>query len=328
MSNKATLANSREFLTNINQEVLAGDELRYSQLIWDKGLREDNPAWKYIKYKMFVVDGSIGKAHVLAMIDKRLPNIGLVGYFATNSIDAGVRVLKMACKYLKKEGLTRVYGPIDGTIINNYRLNLDPEYYFPGEPINPKMYLETFSKADFEEHNRYHTGETSVRNVKFMNLFMKPPLNKYPKARIRSFDPNNFDNDFTLMIDLFNQIFAQLSIYCTKYTDEEFRHIFEDQRHLFTSEHAKFLLDGEKAIGAILSYPYKDSLIIKTVGVLPKYQGTGLSKMLISSIHDAAHEGGLKKIIYALVRQGNSIDKMKRPGVKITRNYMTMVKEI
>jgi len=295
---------------------------------WEKSLSKENPSWKYIGFDSHKVSSGNDLGHVFSMVDTRMPDIGFVGYFAATSEGAGVQVLDQACDSLKRRGIKEIYGPIDGTIINNYRLNEGPSSLFPGEPINPEFYIECFNIAGFDTYNTYQTGSSSLKNMKFLQLFMKPPTDKFPQISMRNFDQSKFSEELSTLADLVNAIFPSQSEYGTAYAKDEFFYIFGQQKEIFDSRYCIFLEDNGTAIGAIFCYKYNDSLIVKTIGVIKQYQGTGISKLLIKEVHKRAREDGLKTAIYALVRNGNRVSKMKRPGVKIIRQYVTMKKEV
>lgn len=295
---------------------------------WEKSLGQENPSWEYIGFETHIVETGNELGHVFSMVDTRMPDIGFVGYFAATSENAGVQVLNQASDCLKRRGIKEVYGPIDGTIINNYRLNEGPGSLFPGEPINPEFYIECFNVAGFVTYNTYQTGSSSLKNMKFLQLFMKPPTDNFPQISMRNFDQSKFNEELSTLADLVNTIFPSQSEYCTAYSRDEFFYIFGQQKEMFDSRYCIFLEDDGTAVGAIYCYKYNDSLIIKTIGVIEQYQGTGISKLLIKEVHKRALADGLKTAIYALVRNDNRVSKMKRPGVKITRQYITMKKEV
>ncbi len=323
-----TFDESLDLMESIAKSIYEDRSKDYALQIWRRGLSSKNPSWKYIDFKVHSSDAGKERAHVLSMIDKRLPAIGFVGYFAADSVQSGADVLKKACEALKMKGIQNVYGPIDGIIINNYRLNYAPDVLFPGEPVNPLLHFECFKQAGFRDFNSYQSGMSSLKNTRLLELFKRPPVDKFPDVKLRDFDQSDFKNEFSKLIDLVNDIFPSQSVYCSEYSNAEFFYIFGDQRHMFNSRYCIFLEDKGRPVGAIFSYPHNDSLIIKTVGVKKKYQGSGISKLLIKEIHKRAREDGLKSAIYALVRDNNRISKMRRPGVKTVRKYATMKKEL
>ena len=121
-------------------------------------------------------------------------------------------------------------------------------------------------------------------------------------------------------------IFPKQSVYCPKLSWEERAYGFKHKDPFFNPSYMWFLEYNNNPIGLINAYPHEDRLVVKTIGILPKYRGKKLSHLLIRKVHDQASKDGLKTATYAMVRVGNSAYKMKKPGIKINRHYMTMKK--
>jgi GNAT superfamily N-acetyltransferase len=328
MRNLNFLEDSLKQLKNISKVVYNKKIQAVAFDTWNKDLQKNNPLWKYVDAKSFIVNTNGESAHVIALVDKRLPNIGIVGYFACTNPSTGVEVLNKATQWLKvKHGLKDVYGPINGTITKDYRFNLKEDYLIPGEPVNPNWYVDVFKDAGFEVYNKYVSG--ILRHYKlFIKLFIKNPSEKYSDIKIKPFDDKNPVENLKKYHDLMNAVFPTLSIYCPDLSWEERVYNFSDLKPMFSPRYCYFLEDKNKPIGFIVSFPHEKQLIVKTIAVLPNYRGKRLSSLLIKKVHDQASKDGLKVAVYSTIRAGNSIYKMKRPGVRIHRRYITMHKTL
>jgi GNAT superfamily N-acetyltransferase len=297
--------------------------------IWQKHFQEENPLWRHIVAQPFYIHNNTGEAHVMAIYDKRLPGIGMVGFFACTDKGAGVKVLQQACQWLKeKYGLRNVYGPIDGTITRDYRFNLDDDYKIPGEPVNPKWYPDVFQQAGFKVYNHYVSGI-----AKHYRLFIKfytaqKPSKKYSHVILRPFNTGNQLGDLKIYHNLMNVIFPYNSIYCPVLSWEERVYNLAGKDPIFDPKYTFFLEDKSQAIGFIVAHSYNKQLILKTIGLLPEYRGKHLSGMLIKKVHEQASQDGLEEAIYSTIRVGNAVYKMKRPGVQVFRRYVTMQKNL
>lgn len=294
-----------------------------AQEAWDKQLTANNPQWKYIKLKVFSAEKEHNKAHAIAMTDKRLPGIGLVGYFACTDLQTGAEVLTRAAEWLKtKHGLAHVYGPINGTLPNDYRLNLHDDYVFPGEPVNPIWYIDAFKLAGFKVFNRYVSG-ISKSYLMLLKLASRAPKKGYEHIRVRPFDPKSESRDFRIYHELRNNIFPLQSLYCPAISLKE--RIF-NTGNKFDPKYTYFLTDGDKEVGFAMAYPFEDKLIFKTIGILPKYRGKRLKGLLLKPIREQAEKDGLKACVFAMVRVGNPIYRSRNLGVRVFRRYVTMHK--
>ncbi len=323
-SQASWLKSSLELLKAITKKTHNEEIAPVALAIWEKHLQPENPLWKNITAKPFSIND---RAHVMAMLDPRLPGLGLVGFFGCTDVSSGSLVLLKACNWLKDQGIENIYGPINGTITRDYRLNLSDDFCVPGEPVNPLFYIEAFREAGFEVFNRYVSGVAKYYRL-FIKLFIRLPSKKYSYITLRAFDKNRQLEDLKIYHQLMNQIFPYQSIYCPVISWEERYYNMADKNPIFDSKYSFFLEDDGKPVGMLVAHAYLNKLCIDLLGLLPEYRGHHLSGLLIRKVHDQASEDNLEAAIYALIRVGNQVYKMKRPGVKVYRRYVTMRKQI
>lgn len=319
------LMTSRTYLREITLAAYNDDIMPVALALWDKHLSEKNPQWRYISAKQFYCNDSSGTAHILAMHDERLPEIGIVGYFACTSLESGAKVLSSASRWLKDTyGTADIYGPINGTLPSDYRINLRDDFVFPGEPVNPSWHLEAFEHAGFEIFNRYVSG-ISKQYLFFMRAAIRKPKKGFTHMTVRPFDEKQYARDFEIYHELRNQIFPFQSLYCPAISLEE--RIY-NAGGKFDTGYTYFLMDKDREVGFVMAYSYNNKLIMKTIGMLPSYRNKRLKGLLLKPIIQRAEKEGLEACIYAMVRVGNNIYKSRGPGTKIFRNYVTMHKRI
>jgi hypothetical protein len=319
------LKSSLAQLNAITNEAYHEDIRQVALNLWEKHLQPKNPQWKFLTAKPFYLKNKDGSAHVMAMVDKRLPEIGIVGYFACTNSAVGAQVLKQSADWLKEEyGLKDIYGPINGTLPSDYRLNLRDSFCFPGEPVNPTWHIDAFHEAGFNVFNRYVSGISQHYQL-LMKLVIRKPKKGYENLTVRSFNNKKFKQDFKKYHDLRNAIFPFQSIYCPAISLEE--RVYNSSGK-FDPNYTYFLVDKRREVGFIMAYAHEGRLILKTIGLLPEYRGKRLSGLLLKPIHDQASKQDLKTAVYGMVRVGNAAYKMKRPGVRVFRKYVTMHKSV
>lgn len=292
--------------------------------LWKRQLRPENPLWGNITAKPFSISD---KAHVVAMLDPRLPGLGLVGFFGCVDVSSGAQVLLNACDWLKTQGVNNAYGPINGTITKSYRLNLADDFRVPGEPVNPVFYLDAFREAGFETFNQYVSGLTKHYHL-FNRLFIRLPKKEYAHLTVRTFSEGNQVEDLKIYHRLMNRIFPSQSIYCPEIAWEERYYNMSDENPIFNSRYSYFLEDNGKPIGMLVAQPYQNKLCVDLLGLLPEYRGRHVAGLLIRKVHEQASQDNLEAAIYALIRVGNRVYKMRRPGVNVYRRYVTMRKRV
>lgn len=325
------IQSSRKLLLAITDQVYNKDIGPIAKATWQKHLQIDNPLWAHVNGKSFVFKQDGQMAHVIAMIDKRLPKLGLVGYFGATDTASGILVLKQATDWLASQGIKNVYGPINGTITSDYRFNVSDDYKILGEPVNPTWYIDIFRQSGFKTYNQYVSGYARFAQL-YARLFTRnKPAPEFRHVTLQPFNPAKAKQNLATYHRLMNAIFPANSIYCPVITLKERTYNMTDSgspSQIFDPHYCYFAYDGPKAIGFIVSYPYDGKLVLKTIGLLPKYRGKRISDLLVRRVHDQAKKDGLKGAIYATIRVGNAVHRTKRPGVSIYRHYTTMHKSL
>lgn len=121
-------------------------------------LSDRNPFFRHGRSRNFLAlsDGQV-VGRCAAMIDPRLvldeSPVGMVGFFEVEPDSAtAAALLDRAVEWLRAEGARVVWGPIDFSVFNGYRLKtrgFDREPFL-GEPHNPPFYPELFTGYGFE----------------------------------------------------------------------------------------------------------------------------------------------------------------------------------
>ena len=301
-----------------------------AEAVWRHHLRAGNPLWRRVTARPFVATGPGGpRAHVMALVDRRLPRLGLVGFFACTDPEAGVQVLDEAGTWLQgRFDLDAVYGPINGTITRDYRFNLASDYRIPGEPVNPSFYPKVFEQAGFEVFNRYMSGRCVEYGALAEFFCQTNPPPSTARFRLRAFGTDSPEADLRTYHRLMNQIFPANSIYCPRISLAERRFNLGPQTRRFDPRYSYFLDAEDQTVGLIVGFAHRGELVIKTLGLLASHRHLNLSTVLIKQVHDQAAADGLGAAIYSTVRAGNAIDRRDRPGVDVFRHYVTLRREL
>jgi len=77
----------------------------------------------------------------------------------------------------------------------------------------------------------------------------------------------------------------------------------------------------DQLLGFSLNLEYDDTLIMKTIAVLPNLQQKGIGNALVHRVHVDAIERGVKKVIYALVRKDNNVKHFTTEKINVFREY-------
>jgi hypothetical protein len=139
------------------------------------------------------------------------------GYWESGpALAPNVRLFAELAEWARAQGATRLYGPINFTTFNAYRLRLDAFEHgaFPGEPWNPPGYAGLLAELGFELRYRYlstfaNTAEV-VAGVGPEYLRVKPRLESVVElsAMTPEFWMEHLDELYTFVDDVFGGNFA------------------------------------------------------------------------------------------------------------------------
>ena len=77
---------------------------------------------------------------------------------------------------------------------------------------------------------------------------------------------------------------------------------------------------------AIINNGSTDTIIAKTLSVIPKYQGLGLGRYLIDKLTLDVYEKGFSRIIHAFMEENNVSKKISDKNANIIREYTLLYK--
>jgi len=294
-----------------------------------KALAPTNPFLKYGDIQGFLAySGSRLVAHACAIVDRRLPGIGLIGFFGSFSESAyGEAVLQEAIGCLTSQGVSTIRGPVDLTTWHGFRLSYQEE--------EPPFFLEPFTRTYYRSF--------------FQDLGFS--VAQHNTSTIHTADQVGFDrfgvNFETLQADGFvfdkvgeNQLFAvlpllhKLVINCFADTwsfvpisFEEFEYGFADpsQPYSETLVHVAHTPAGEPVgfcFGALDSLCKVRRAIVKTVAVVPMERRLEVARALLYCIYEAARERGASDFILSTMRDDNKGVRALTAGTRRTyRQY-------
>ena len=258
-------------------------------------------------------------------------SIGYIGHYAAATAGDAASLLEEAKKWLREQGCVLAVGPMDGNTWRRYRLVTDagkePPFFL--EPTNPTEWPDHFNNAGFTPLAEYYSALN--RNLSYSDPRMARAEKRLKDEgiAIRSFRPNAF-------LDELKKIYAVSAISFTSnflYTPlDEASFIAQyqaiealiDPRFIFIAEH-----DG-KPVGYIFAIPdhaqarrghQVDTVILKTVAVLPGRASAGLGSVLVDKVHLTAHGLGFRQAIHALMHETNKSRNISGHYAQTIRRY-------
>jgi len=317
-----------DYLNLINKKYPGNEYARIFQNNIRSLLNFNNPYFNHAIIKNFIIyEKDVCVGHVSAMIDTRLSDkIGLIGFFEAISDEVAKLLLNEAIDWLKFQKVKEVRGPINLSIWHNYRFvtssDSAPQFLF--EPFNSSDYPGHFKKAGFRVAESY----ISAYRNEFSSImtYAKPKYEDIRKSNfsIRTINLSDIDNDLKIFYRLSIEVFKN-SWSFAPISFEEFVTLYKKITKKINQRYCHFISKQNKEIGFCFSIEdplaSQKTLIMKTIGILPKFQKSNLGSALIYLQTKNAIEDGYKRIIYALMRQNNVASNINPYGAKVFRRY-------
>lgn len=295
-------------------------------------LSEFNKAFSYCigndNIQFFPISGSENaelQAHVALIIDKRLSKgEAFFGFLEVpNNLEVFGSMWNALTKEARSRGISLLKGPINGSIWHQYRCvkETNGSPWFKTEMLTEAYYYNLLQSQNQSAEIEYFSASREPYDIvlKLINPESLSKMKSYGFSMKVAEDVT--PSDLKIIANISRQVFKDNWGY-TELNDQEFAGLYS-AHEINKNLNALYLLyKGDVIIGFCSTFKENDStLLLKTICVLPEYRGLGLGNALAYKIHEDAKKGGIKKIIYALIREGNSISNFPKEGTVTMRRY-------
>ncbi len=262
--------------------------------------------------------------------------IGYVGHYAALDSDAGVEILKRACRELAERRCVRAVGPIDGSTWQRYRLiterGSEPPFFL--EPDNPDDWPGHFHAAGFEPLARYCSAlNTDLTSQEERIPTVTQHLNELGVI-LRPLNVDRFEDELRHVHALSQLCFSNNFLY-TPISEADFVAQYAAVRPHVRPELALLAERHGMLVGYMFSFPEllraargqpMDTVILKTVAVHPELRGVGLGSLLMARAHETARALGFTRAIHALFHEDNRSGRISAHTAHIFRHYTLFAK--
>lgn len=275
--------------------------------------------------------------------------VGCIGHYAaltdSDSRAAAAALLRVACTHLKAAGCTFAVGPLDGSTFRNYRLVTEhalnggePRPPFLLEPTNPEEWPDDFRAAGFVAWSEYVSDLAPLAGP-------DPSLESRTKAlaekgiHLRGLDPaifdgtpastEAFDRELARIYPLVMTAFANNPLF-TAISYAEFHAQYAPVRSLLSPDLVALAERDGELVGLLFALPdfaqaqrgeAIDTVILKTLAVLPSLSGIGLGSLLTAKVHTQAYHLGYRWAIHALMHVKNRSRRISAHTAQPFRRY-------
>jgi ribosomal protein S18 acetylase RimI-like enzyme len=272
-----------------------------------------------------IISGQEGVlAHTLLIEDKRLVSgEALFGFFeCKNNKDIFLILWNKLSELAQKKNITIIKGPINGTIWHQYRVIKKSDKkipYFNSEPLSMNWYYFMLKEMNPVEEVNYYSGMREQYDT--IIDITKPSCEKlleegYIFKHIEVPSRNQVRVLYRLSAEVFKNNWG-----FTKIDEKEFESLYSTDKIKKHIGQIHFAYEKNELVGFCSTVRDRNNLIMKTIAVVPHLQGKGIGNALVYLAHHMAKENGMKRIVYALVRDTNKVQYFPKDDVILFREY-------
>ena len=241
---------------------------------------------------------------------------GSVGCYASRNESCGLKLLHHACYELATKGCTRAVGPMDGNTWRNYRFVTEqgdePPFFL--EPSNATTWPHNFIAAGFTPVAHY--SSTLCTDLAREDPRLRTVASRLETAgvSIRTLQMQDFESElrriYKVCIESFRRNFLYSSV-----AEEEFIAQYAAVAPFINSDLVLLAEHEGQVVGFSFALPDAlqaqrggdiNTVVLKTVAVLPGRAYAGLGNLLTARTHTVARHLGLTRVIHALMHDGNA----------------------
>lgn len=268
----------------------------------------------------------------------RQERVGLIGHYQAANAAVARSLLSVACECLAKHGCTIAIAPMDGNSWQRYRVVLEGETEPPFllEPEYPQAVMTQLQDQGFGAIAQYWSGLNSDLTV------TDPRTNRVRErlaaigVQIRSLDLTHWETELSRIYPLILRCFRQHFLF-RPIPESEFIGQYQSLLPYIQPEFVFIAEHQEKPVGVLFALPNwlevrrgqaLQTIILKTIAVLPERQYAGLGKVLIDQCHQTAAQAGYQRAIYALIQEQNPSLNLVRSSATTIRRYAVLAKAL
>jgi GNAT superfamily N-acetyltransferase len=274
--------------------------------------------------------GSAARASLWWTSTPPLPGerVGVIGHWSAESADAAHALLIHAAARLAAGGCTLAVGPMDGNTWARHRLvtQRGGEAPFLMEPQNPDDWPGHWRDAGFVPLAQYFSALVTDLAHEDAQIARAAKRLRDCGVTLRSLRVDEFDEELRRIFEVSRHAFADNFLY-TPIPDPEFIAQYAAVRErvrpdlVLLAERRGEVVGFSFSIPDWLRGPAPDTIIEKTLAVLPGREFAGLGAWLLMETQQRAHALGFRRGIHALMHESNNSLNLSRRFGEPFRRY-------
>lgn len=263
--------------------------------------------------------------------------LGFIGHY--EALDENVTyVLTNACNQLASLGCNLAVAPIDGNTWQRYRLlterGVHPAFFL--EPNNPENWRQHFIEQNFTPLANYSSSlNTDLTQIDARLQFVKQRCEQ-ANIHIRTLDLQNQDQELHRIYTVAIQSFRNNFLF-TPIDEAQFIAQYQSLLPYIQPELVLIAEHNKNPVGFLFAIPDwlqkqrgepVNTIIIKTVAILPKRIYAGLGNLLVAQCQQIAHQLGYSQAIHALMHDANPSRNLSSRYATTIRRYTLFSKKL
>jgi len=270
----------------------------------------------------------------------RLANerLGVIGHYAASNAEAGMNLLKQGCAELAANGCTQAVGPMDGNTWRRYLFvtGRGSEAAFFLEPDNPPEWPQHFEEAGFNPVAHYHSAVTDRLDYEDSKACLAEERLVRLGVNLRALDVSRLDEELGTVHQIICDSFRNGFLY-QPMSLPAFRSDYQQIQPFLRPELVLIATHQVRPVGFAFTVPDLfqsrrgqpiDTAILKTVGIVPDPAYAGLGRYLVQQTHRLARALGYRRVIHALMREGNVSLNISARYARPFRRYTLFAKPL
>lgn len=259
--------------------------------------------------------------------------IGLIGHYAAFDDAAADVLLTAATTRLADAGCTCALGPMDGATWRPYRFVTEPGDHPPFflEPTHPAAYPAQFARHGFAPYLHYYSAL-----VPDLSALPAPAPTPPLGVTVRTLDPNRLAAELGRLYALTRRCFADNPLY-TPPPEAAFLAQYRTLLPVIDPELVLIAEHDAQPVGYLFMLPDLcqkqrgesiDTVLLKTMAVVPELRGYGLGRWLLAHGQQRACERGYRRAIHALMHQRNPSRRISSRYAEPLRQYALLARPL
>lgn len=261
--------------------------------------------------------------------------VGTIGHYASLDDESAAAILHEAAAQLRAARCSFAVGPMDGNTWRRYRfvtgygLVRPPEPPFFLEPANPPEWPLQFTRAGFKPIAQYYSALNSDLRRSDERIEAVAARLDHAGIHIRAARITGLNEQLRRIYELSRIAFTHNFLY-TELSEQAFIAQYAALLDRIQPDLILLAERGAELVGYLFAIPdfaqavrglAIDTIIVKTVAILPFPELRGLGGLLVSRIHEAGHALGYKRAIHALMHEDNVSRNISRHYAETMRQY-------